>query len=311
MPCCSTRLGGSAAAPARALRKFVATAIAATTLCACPASGQSGLTGTITIGVEAERKTCTTCATAEHDNKLETTPLELVVRSPKRRDISFGLELEHDVDSEGNFFGSGQTDTEVMNAIRLWVRRDFSAVFWGRVQAKYRSDEDAIDLGGRIGLQRDLGDNSEISAYLNLDRRISLGSRKATKEGTYVEARAMLEWDWDDYGAWVELKTDHWFYGAAANEETRATVQPGLWFKLGDTPHKGLVWIEGERRTREGASDFKRDTRLAGLGVELDLGKRRDLLLGVVGGTERQTETGKAEKRSRVQGLVVEFKLRF
>jgi len=198
-----------------------------------------------------------------------------------------------------------------MTSLGLWARRDFSDVIWGRIQGEYDFSDDLLDLGARVGFQLDLSDTRELSGCFNVDRRFSTGAGNGAREGTYIEARLEHEWDWDTYGAWVELEADHWFYASAAEDETRVTLQPGLWVQLGQTPHKGLIWLEGERRIREGPSNYKRDTALIGIGVELDLGKKRELEIGMTFGREREVEAGNAIRRSQVTGLVMSFQKRF
>jgi hypothetical protein len=275
------------------------------------AFGQGGHAGSITVEIEAERKSCTSCASSEHENEIETTPIELVLRPRNRRNLSYGLKVEYDVDSEGDFFGSGRSNIEEMISLGVWARREFSDVYWGRIQGEHDFSDNLLDIGARVGFQVDLSDTRELSGYLNVDRRFAIGSGNGPREGTYVEARLDHEWDWNSYGAWVELEADHWFYASAAENETRVTLQPGLWVQLGRSPHKGLIWLEGERRTRAGASNFKRDTGLVGIGAELDLGKGRELQVGGTFGREREVEAGNATRRSRVTGLFMSFEKRF
>lgn len=296
----------------RFLRPFSA-AIAATVVSgAAPALGQDLFSGSITIGVEAERKTCTNCGSGEKENKLETTPIELILRPINRPELSFGIEFEHDIDSEGSFFGSGRSDKEINNATTLWARRELTETTWARVQGEYQSGDKSLDLGGRFGFHTDLSHDREFSSYINIDRRFAVGSDSEANKGTFVEVTAEHEWDWDEYGAWLEGNVERWFYDASdVEDETRLTLTPGFWFALGETPHKGLVWIETERRERLGDSNFDRRTNIFGIGAEFDLGNQRELVVGVTFGREKETQSGRDEERREVSGLIMEFKTRF
>lgn len=280
-------------------------------LTGCIGLEQGGFEGRATIGFEAERKTCISCDETEHENELETTPIEMVFQPKGRPDLSLGFEVKHDIESEGDFFGSGRTDFEDRSAVSVWTRRKFNETYWGRMQAELDFTEKYLEFGGRAGLDMDLANDREFSAYINADRRVKTASDSSADEGTYLEVRAEHEWDWDEYGAWVEVKADRWFYSGDAKDGTRLTLEPGVSFDLGDSPHKGLVWLEGERRTRKGPENFRRDTLLTGLGAEFDLGRRRELLLGVTFGKERETETGAETKKTNVRGLFTEFQFRF
>lgn len=275
-------------------------------------ASESAFEGRYETGFEIERKKCTNCAPTEYENEIEVTILDLVLTPKTRKDLSFGLQLEFDTESEGALLGSGRLDAVNNNGVGLWFRKKFGNGFWARVQGAAESDERLFDLGGRIGYKTVLTDQAEFSGYVNLDRRFQVGSGSSADEGTYLEVNAELEWDWDDYGAWVEVEASKWFFDSASVPDKREwMIQPGVWFGLGDTDHRGLVWIEAAGTSK--SSPRPKDEYLAelGVGIEFELPKRSEMLVAVTLGNERENRPGQAVERAAVYGLEVSFQRRF
>ena len=271
-------------------------------------SAQATLEGSLTFGAETTRKTCTSCVTDETENEIEATLLELVIRPQARADLSFGIAWEYDFQSEGDLFGSGRLNPADQAVVSTWARRQFNETYWGQIQAAWDYDEDFVEVGGALGFDLELENDLDLSAFINLDRRLRSASDSRASEGTYIEVGARFEWEWDERGAWLELTVDHWTYKGDADDETLVTLQPGVSFDLWDSPHTGLVWLEGERGE---SGNVRTETLLIGLGAAFELGDSSDLLLGGTLGQEREYETGEPTRKSRVQGLIAEYSFRF
>lgn len=273
---------------------------------------ESAFEGSFETGFETERRRCTSCTPTEYENEIEITVLDLVLSPKARKDLSLGLELQFDTESEGAMLGSGRLDAVNNNGVGLWFRKKFDNGVWARVQGAVESDERLFDVGGRIGYKTDLTDQVEFSGYANLDRRFRVGSGSSADEGTYLEVNAELEWDWDDHGAWIEIEASKWFFDSASVPGKREwMVQPGIWFGLGDTDHRGLVWLEGGRASKSGTRPKDEYLTELGVGVEFELPKRSEMLVAVTFGKEREDRPSQTTERATVYGLEVSFQRRF
>lgn len=269
-------------------------------------------TGRVKVGTEIERKRCTSCSPTEHETELENTLLDLVLSPTDRPDLSFGLELEHDIDGEGDIARLRLDDEEINDGVNVWVRRDFTDTWWARAQAEYESENGNLDVGGRIGFRTELTERTELSGYINLERRVPAGSESTANKGFYVEARLTYDWEIKDYGGWIEFDVERWFFDSSdVGDETKLKLKPGLWFDLGDSPHKGLIWFETERFSRSGDRKKTAYTNELGFGVELDLGQRRELLVGFVYGVEREKRPDRDTEKADLMRLILEYQFRF
>ncbi|MDO5758316.1 MAG: OmpG porin family protein [Rhodobacterales bacterium] len=279
-----------------------------------PLSGaaESAFEGSYETGFEAERRKCTTCEPTEYENEIEATILDLVLKPKAHEDLSFGIQLELDTKSDGAILGSGRLDAVNNNGVGVWFRKKFDNGIWARIQGAAESDERLFDLGGRIGYKTRLTDHLEFSGYVNLDRRFRLGSGSDADQGTYLEVNTELEWDDDDYGAWIEFEASKWFFdSASAPDKLEWMVQPGIWFDLGDTDHRGLFWVEAEGASKNSPGPKKEYKIELGVGVEFELPKRSEILVAVTFGKEREERPGRPQEQADVYGLEVSFQRQF
>lgn len=273
---------------------------------------ESAFEGRVGFSVESQRKKCTSCVPTEFDNEIEVTVLDLMLRPKAREDLSFGLKLEFDTESEGAILGSGRTEIENNNGFGLWIRKDFDNGVWVRAQASAESDDRLLDLGGRIGYDTELTENLEFSSYTDIERRFPLGSSSTANEGTYVEAGAELSWDWDSHGAWTEFRAAQWFFDSSAVSDEREYIfQPGFWVALGESGHRGLAWAEFSRFRATGARPSDEYSSEVGLGVEFELPKRSELMVGATIGRELEKRPGRADERATIYGIEFSFQRRF
>lgn len=217
-------------------------------------AAEGAFEGRIKVGLEAERKKCTSCVPTEYDNEIDVTVIDVVLKPKARPDLSYGISLGYETENEGSFLGSGRFNIETDTSLGFWARRDLDNGLWGRVQASFETDEQNLDFGGRLGINRELTETLSFSSYINLERRIGVGGGATADPGTYVEASAELEWDWGSRGAWIGLEASKWLFDSSAvADEREASFEPGVWFELGETDHRGLLWLEFEQKTFSGA----------------------------------------------------------